>query len=363
MPLPQRTDVPATDADRTVRPERKKGQRTMSVKKPTMRDIARAVGTSAVTVSKAMAGKTGMSDELRMKILKTASEMGYEYPHSSRQLPREHMEIGILIPEKYFESDSYYAEIYKNLVKHLAELGHFGLLELLDPKNERELVLPSLLTTKHVDGLILLGEPEKPYYRKIAQAGTPVVFLDFYDEQANADAVASDNAYGTYRLTSHLIRLGHRKIGFVGNIKATSSIMDRFLGYYRAMLVNDLPVEEKWIIPDRELTGGIIKPVLPEDLPTAFVCNCDMTARTVIDLLKEKGLRVPEDLSVTGFDDYPPASESDIPLSTFRIDTGSMIELAVKALLERCAGGQKPFGRLVVGGQPVYRNSESEIPL
>ena len=66
---------------------------------------------------------------------------------------------------------------------------------------------------------------------------------------------------------------------------------------------------------------------------------------------------------MTGFDDYPPASESDIPLSTFRIDTGSMIELAVKALLERCAGGQKPFGRLVVGGQPVYRNSESEIPL
>ena len=332
----------------------------MSTKKPTMRDIAREVGTSAVTVSKAMAGKPGMSDELRKTILKKASEMGYAYPHS-RLLPREHLEIGILIPDRYFEPDSFYAEIYKRLVKKLTDLGHFGLLELLDPENEKELTLPSLLTAKKVDGLIMLGEPSKAYYRKAAQAGTPVVFLDFYDEQANADAVAGDNTYGSYRLTSHLIRLGHRKIGFVGNIKATSSIMDRFLGYYRAMLVNDLEVWEKWILPDRGLTGGITKPELPDELPTAFVCNCDMTARMMIDLLRDKGFRVPEDVSVTGFDDYPAGSENDLPLSTFRIDTDGMIELAVKTLLERCAGEQKPFGRLVVGGQPVYR--ESEIPL
>ena len=331
----------------------------MSAKKPTMRDIAREVGTSAVTVSKAMAGKTGMSDELRMKILKKASEMGYEYPHSARFLPREHLEVGILIPDKYFEADSFYAEIYKRLVKKLADQGHFGLLELLDPANERDLVLPNLLTTKHVDGLIMLGEPAKAYYRKVAQAGTPVVFLDFYDEQANADAVAGDNSYGTYRLTSHLIRRGHREIGFVGNIKATSSIMDRFLGYYRAMLLNDLTVREDWIIPDREMTGGLMKPALPEELPTAFVCNCDMTARMVIDQLRERGYRVPEDISVTGFDDYPAGSENEIPLSTFRIDTDGMIELAVKTLLERCSGEQKPFGRLVVGGQPVYRESEA----
>ena len=124
----------------------------MSTKKPTMRDIAREVGTSAVTVSKAMAGKPGMSDELRKTILKKASEMGYAYPHS-RLLPREHLEIGILIPDRYFESDSFYAEIYKRLVKKVTDLGHFGLLELLDPLNEKELTLPSLLTTKKVDGV------------------------------------------------------------------------------------------------------------------------------------------------------------------------------------------------------------------
>lgn len=332
----------------------------MPEKKATMRDIAKAVGTSAVTVSKAMAGKTGMSDELRMKILKTAMEMGYEYPHGSRAVLPEHLEIGILIPDKYFEPESYYAEIYKQLIKKLADLGHFGLLEILDAEDEKALRLPSLMTTKHVAGLILLGEPTRPYYRKIAQSGTPVVFLDFFDEQAGADAVVGDNSYGTFRLTSHLIRLGHKEIGFVGNIRATASIMDRFLGYSRAMLMNDLPIWNEWILPDRELTGGLIRPVLPEKMPTAFVCNCDMTARLMIGLLQENGYRVPEDISITGFDDYPQGLGTDVPLSTFRIDTKGMIELAVKTLLDRCAGDRKPFGRLVVSGQPVYR--ESEIP-
>lgn len=333
----------------------------MPGKKPTMRDIARAVGTSAVTVSKAMAGKPGMSDKLRAKILKKAREMGYENPRGGQLVFREHLDVGILIPDMYFAQESYYAEIYRKLIRKLSDLGHFGLLEILSPESERELALPNLLTTGHADGLILLGEPSKAYCRKIAQAGPPIVFLDFYDEQANADAVAGDNSYGAYRLTSHLIRSGHRKIGFVGSIKATGSIMDRYLGFCRAMLVNDLPVREDWILPDRGTTSRLVRPELPAEMPTAFVCNCDMTARMMIDLLKEKGYGVPEDVSVTGFDDYPPGNDGDIPLSTFRIDTDGMIELAVKTLLERCAGEKKPFGRMVVGGEPVYRDSESTV--
>jgi LacI family transcriptional regulator len=287
--------------------------------------------------------------------------MGYEYHGGDRKAPREHMDIGILIPDRYFEAESFYAQMYKRLIKKLAENGHFGLLEILSEEKEQGLIPPNLLLTGHVDGLILLGEPSKAYYRKIAQEGMPVVYLDFYDEQANADAVAGDNAYGAYRLTSHLIRRGHRRIGFVGNVKATGSIMDRFLGFYRAMLVNDLPVREDWILSDRGITGGLVPPELPEEMPTAFVCNCDITARMMIELLQKKGYRVPEDVSITGFDDFPAGSENDVPLSTFRVNTDGMIAMAVKTMLDRCAGVQKPFGRMVVGGEPVYRESEREL--
>ena len=212
-----------------------------------------------------------------------------------------------------------------------------------------------------MDGLILLGQPGKEYYRMIARCGTPVVFLDFYDEHGNADAVVGDNTYGAYRLTSHLIRLGHTRIGFVGNQLATSSIMDRYLGYYRAMLVNSLPVRDDWILMDRTDDGELTPIALPEELPTAFVCNCDVIARKLIQALREAGKRVPEDVSVTGFDDFEIGQEQKPALSTFRVNTDGMIDLAVNAICDRCAGTAKPFGRLVVSGQPVYRDSERPL--
>ena len=330
----------------------------MTQRKPSMRDIARAVGTSAVTVSKALAGKNGMSDALREKILRTAKEMGYEYNREG--IPgKPHLDIGILVPERFFEPGSFYSEMYRKLVKTLTYKGHFGLLEILDAESEASLALPGLVSSGRADGIILLGEPVKAYYRALAKAGIAVVFVDFYDEQGNADAVAGDNTYGTARLTSHLIREGHKKIGFVGNRLATASIMDRFLGYYRAMLASGLEVREDWILKDRELTGLLVPPELPQEMPTAFVCNSDLTARMMTEQLRQAGYRVPEDVSVTGFDDFPPARQDDIGLSTFRIDTEGMVSLAVKTVTERCAGSKRPFGRTVVGGQPVYRESDA----
>ena len=328
------------------------------MKKPTMRDIAKEAGTSAVTVSKALGGQPGMSEETRNRIVRIAEKMGYEYPGGKRTEPAEnHLDIGILVPDRYFESKSYYSEMVRQLVRKLTDRGDFGLLEILTRENEKEMKIPNLMQSGRADGMIILGEPEKAYYRMIAQQGVPLVFLDFYDEQANADAVVGDNTYGTYRLTSHLIRMGHRKIGFVGSQMATESIMDRYLGYYRAMLTHGLEVKPEWILPDRGEDSALCPPELPEEMPDALVCNCDLTARMMIAALQEKGYRVPEDVAVTGFDDFPPGGEEDIPLSTFRIDTEAMVDMAAKMISERCAGSDKPFGRMVIGGQPVYRVS------
>jgi len=328
------------------------------MKKVSMRDIGKAAGVSAVTVSKAMAGREGMSDAVRKRILDIAAEMGYQYPDGSAVRLKTGLDIGIVIPEQYFEPDSYYSMMYRKLVSCLSQMGHFGLLELLSKEDAAALRIPRLIDTRHVDGLILLGQPAKEYYRMISQAGTPTVFLDFYDEQGSADSVVGDNTYGCYRLTSHLIKNGHRKIGFVGNMRTTSSILDRYLGYYRAMILHDLPIHPEWIISDRNDENNWIDLSLPEALPTAFVCNCDVVASRLITALKARGLRVPQDISVTGFDDYL-VHPSDVPLSTFRVNTDGMVALAVKAITERCSDSAKPFGRLVVSGQPVYRDSET----
>ena len=327
--------------------------------KITMRDIGKAAGVSVVTVSKALAGKPGMSEETRQNIRRIAEQAGYRYPDTRKESSRTGLDIGIMIPEKYFASESFYAAVYKKLVRQLAKLGHFGLLELISKESEEALETPVLMKNHRVDGIILLGEPNKDYYRMLAGQNFPVVYLDFYDEQCTADAVVGDNTYGCYRLTGHLIRNGHRDIGFIGSYQVTSSIMDRYLGFCRAMLSNNLPIREEWVLSDRDRNGEYIGFTLPGKMPTAFVCNCDLVAQKLITRLRHAGYRVPEDISVTGFDDYITGARNDSEISTFRVDTDSMVEHAIKLITERCAGLTTPFGRTVVSGQPVYRTSET----
>lgn len=329
------------------------------MKKVSMRDIAKAVGVSAVTVSNALGGKPGMSEEMRERIRKTAEEMGYEYPSQALVWNRRPLDIGILVPDQYFTmTESYYGMMYKRLVQQLSEEGHFAMLEILKPEDEEKLELPAMMRNKRVDGVILLGEPSKAYYRMIAQNGIPILFLDFYDETGSADSVVGDNTYGCYRLTCHLVKEGHRKIGFVGTPQATSSIMDRYLGFYRATLTNGLPLRPEWTLNDRD-EKGVLQPIsLPKELPEAFVCNCDVVAQELIGLLEQRGVKVPEDISVTGFDDYTGDEQKSPGLSTFRIDTDAMIRIAVRKIADRCFGSTTPFERIVVSGQPVYRDSD-----
>ena len=332
------------------------------MKKTTMRDIGKAVGVSAVTVSKALAGKSGMSDAMRERILRKAREMGYTYPGSETLTQVRNLDIGILIPEAFFGSNTFYANMYKRLVQKLTEAGHYAMLELVSRETEETLALPKILENQRVSGLIMLGQPRKEFSRLIASHGVPVVFLDFYDEQASADAVVGDNTYGCYRLTSHLIKNGHQRIGFVGNYRATSSIMDRYLGFCRAMLMHELPLREDWVIMDRDLDNHLRDTlVLPAEMPGAFVCNCDVVARKLMIQLAEKGIRVPEDVSVTGYDDFEMEAMPGPGISTFRVDMYAMVDAAVKAVTDRCAGLKKPFERTVIGGQPVYRESERAI--
>jgi len=332
------------------------------MKKATMRGIGKELGVSAATVSKALAGKSGMSDAMRERILRKAAEMGYEHPALEVSPGPDHLDLGILIPEAFFSANSYYANVCKRLVQQLTDAGHYALLELIEREAEEGLSLPRMLDRRRVSGLIMLGQPRRDYYRMIARQEIPVLFLDFYDEQASADAVVGDNSYGCYRLTSHLIKNGHTRIGFVGNYRATSSIMDRYLGFYRAMLAHSLPLREDWVIMDRGLDNILLDEMeLPEELPTAFVCNCDVVARRLMNQLEKRGIRTPEDISVTGYDDFEMEAAPGPGISTFRVDMYAMVEVAVRQILERCAGLQKPFGRTVIGGVPVYRESERAI--
>ena len=199
----------------------------------TMRDIGRQLGVSAVTVSKALAGKSGVSEEMRQKIIRRASELGYVNPNAPQTTPTSGLDVGILIPENFFSVVSFYATFYKQLVQALTDAGHFGIMELVTHDMQTALTLPNLLRSRHVDALICLGQLTSPYMQLLTRQEMPVICLDFHDPFVTTDAIVSDNAFGAAQLTYWLIEQGHRDIGFVGDIKATSSIMERYLRFFR----------------------------------------------------------------------------------------------------------------------------------
>lgn len=323
-----------------------------------MADIAEKLGVSVVTVSKALAGKEGVGDALRARILDLAKQMEYVplRVKPEEKAPRAES-IGILLADRFFDAGSFYSRLYRQVVKCCGKHGYAALLELVSPEAERSCTLPAIVQGKKVDGIIFMGEISREYMRTVIRSELPYLLLDFYDDDMEADSITSDNVSGGYRLTTHLIQTGRTRIGFVGTRSATSSIMDRFLGYAKVLLRSDIPINKDWILDDRDENGTLIPIQLPEDMPQAFVCSYDEVAQNLIELLKKEGYRVPEDVAVVGYDDAPMAQSCSPRLTTYRVNTEGMGEMVVSQLIRRINGKHSTRGNIVVKGEFVRRES------
>ena len=222
-------------------------------KSVTMREIGAALGVSTVTISKALSGKDGVSDAVRERIIKTAQQMGYHYvPPAGAQPEKQDEIVGILTPDRFFSATSFYASLYKEVLRQMVEVGMLGMLEIVTAEQEKALTAPVTVAGKRVTSLMLMGQFDPAYVEMIMEAGLPTVLLDFYCDGPDADAIVSDSLSGCYQLTRHLIERGHRDIGFVGSVQGTTSIMERYSGYMRAMLFEGLPMRPEWLIEDRD---------------------------------------------------------------------------------------------------------------
>lgn len=330
------------------------------MKNVTMRDIAKLLDISTVTVSKALSDKDGVSSELKDKIKAAAEEMGYRYNSLAKGMKEgKSYNIGVIIAERYVKDDmdAFYLKMYHNVVKALSKANYYGIMEIVTSKEEKDMDVPNVISENKVDGIIILGQMNPEYLSAISRTEIPMVFLDFYDEHLDVDSVISDSFFGAYTLTSYVISMGHRDIGFVGNIFATSSILDRYLGYYKALITHKVHVNEDWVVKDRDDDGEYVDFVLPEKMPTAFVCNCDSVAYLFIRKLKKLGYKVPEEISVVGFDNYIYASLSSPRLTTVEVDMEMMAETAIHAVMAKIEGESRSLGRKVISGNLVIRES------
>jgi LacI family transcriptional regulator len=329
----------------------------------TMKDIAEELSVSIVTVSKALNDKDGVSEELKQKIKKLADKMGYRYNMMAKSM-RDGLSynIGVVIPEHFIGDDkSFYFSVFKHLSKTMEDYEYCAILQVLNLEDEENLVLPKFYYDRKVDGLIILGQVSKKYINILQNIDIPVVFLDFYDENTNVDSITVDNYSGAYELTNYLIKNGHVDIAFVGDIYATSSIQDRYLGMCKSLLEHGIRLRNDYVICDRDKHGKYIELNFPEQMPTAFVCNCDGVAYNLIIKLKEIGYKVPEDFSVVGFDNDIYASISDPQITTVEVDVEEIAGTAVRYILDKIQKENQKNGRAMIKGKIVYRNSVMKI--
>ncbi len=336
----------------------------MIKKNVTMSDIAAELGCSTVTVSKALSDKDGVSDELRQKIKQKANEMGYRVSYVSKNTKETlTYNIGILVAKRFIsDASAFYWVVYRYIVELLQKQSYYGILEVISEKDERTGIIPNSVTDQKVDGIIVLGQFSDEYVENMLSTQIPVVFLDFYSSRSDVETVLSDNFFGSYSITNYLIGRGHRRIGFIGSITATSSIQDRYMGYYKSLLEHGILLRDDWVIEDRDSEGINFKSItFPDEMPTAFVCNCDQIAYQVINQLKAMGYRVPEDISIVGYDNHIYSTISNPRITTMDVNSYRMSSEAVEILVKKIRDNNYHCGRILVTGKLLERDSVKNL--
>lgn len=268
------------------------------MKKVSLETIAKQLNISVVTVHKALKNQQGVGPELRSKILELADQLGYVRRVSS---PKRNY-IHILRKDFLIGTDErYYTTIYYYLNRECTNADSKLFFVVHDILSATMAYVKNLMQETHIDGIFLSGQMDSDLLIEIEKLKIPVVCIDFYSSDYNFYYAYIDNYYAGYTLTKYLIRHGHKHIGFVGDIKFSNAVADRYFGCLRAL--------NKFDIPDRvfHLNSNIER--FPDsfelnrnNLPTAFICHCDRAASVLYDKLKVLGYRIPEDISVISFD-------------------------------------------------------------
>ena len=330
--------------------------------KITQKDIADALGVSVVTVSNALSGKKGVSAELREEILNKAKALGMK-TGSQRAGKSENYTIGIYVSGWYISvGTSFYWELYQKTAYAASRRHCFTMLEISD-KNHEEGLPKLLIGADKIDGLIIIGKIRADSLKKIIEtASIPVVLLDFNDPSYGCDAVLSENYMGMYRATECLVAAGHREIGFLGDFAAYRNGMERLFGYRKCLLEHGIPYDPAFTLTEKKMPSGDVYVDLPERLPTAFSCSSDFLAQYLVKAIEQRGLRIPEDISIASYDHYLQKKLSFGQLTTYEVDMEKMAKTAVKRLIRRMRGDTGDPVTRYVEGKMFYGDSIRALP-
>jgi LacI family transcriptional regulator len=318
----------------------------------TIRELARLSGVSVGTVSRALNGYPDVSDTTRARVVELARQLDYTPAAAARTLvlERSHL-IGVFLETGEGHPDLQHPFFHGVLVGVKERLGAAGYDLLLFAREQAADGIGSdayLTRSRHhnVDGVILMGiDPLDEEVARLLASEIPCVAVDIELQAARAAHVISDNVTGSALAVRHLADLGHRRIATITGMLATHPGRDRLRGYREEMQRWGLDYREDYVVHgDYYFDSGVAATsqlLALDQPPTAIVAASDLMALGAIRAATEAGLRIPQDLSVVGFDDIPWAEHASPPLTTLRQDKHGLGTAAGEALLRQLDGSEE----------------------
>jgi len=328
-----------------------------------IKEIAREANVSPSTVSKALNKRKDVSESTRQKIIKIAESHNFVPNALGKNLKNQKTEnVGVIFcrESQPLSGNPFYSRVLEGIEAELA-INNFNLVLHLLP-NDYKGTLPKMLREGQVEGVILAGVMRPDFIERLRELDIKVVLVDPKITIGDLSQVLIDNEHGAFQAVQHLIRSGHRRIGFISGDLERMSFIQRFKGYKKALLYNKITFEEELV-----QTGGLeqgyqhMENLLRlKDIPTAIFAANDINALYAYKAIKDNGLNIPEDISLVGFDDIEMSKISSPPLSTIRVYKEEMGSIAVRILLEALNTEKyKPVTTLVptrlVERESVYR--------
>lgn len=341
-------------------------KRAAAAKKPRLLDIAEVSGVSTATVSRVLNGKPGASDDVRNAVLAALDMLGYERPailrHKTSGL------VGVVVPEL---NNPIFPAFAQGLEYRLAQHGYTPLLCTQSPGGTTEDEAIELLLGQGVSGIIFVSglhadsSVALDRYHDLRSRGIPLAFINGWADGVDGTFVATDDAAGMDGAVRHLTSLGHTRIGLaIGPDRLVPA--QRKIAAFRAALAGYLDIADAEPHIFRTLYtlegGQVAAENLLDSGHTALICGSDLMALGAIRGVRGRGLHVPRDVSVIGYDDSPLIAFVDPPLTTVHQPVGALCQTVVAAILGELDGNPGPRTELLFRPDLVVRESTHAAP-
>ena len=338
----------------------------MAAQRVTMKDVAQAAGVTTAAVSYAISGKRPISDETRKRVEQAIKDLGYTPNMAARTLSsagNDSKLIGVVVPQTEGEGrlmfqNQFYSEILGSIELCARQRGFHVLISATDA-NESYLTLAK---ERNLDGIIVIGMYPDEFYQQMKKSQIPIVLIDSYCNDHYYHNVRIDDAYGSYLATKYVLERGHRDIAFFcGRLKDNGVMKKRLAGYRDALAEFGLEFRAGLVFEgDIDYKDGIASANRLLDThtqATAVVAAADILAIGAQKAFYERGVRVPEDISLMGFDDLEISQYLTPGLTTVRQQISTKGEKAVELLIRNIEEPELTKQELILPVTLVERGS------